>query len=224
MCIKIIACEVMKEELLSIKPKFDVEYEFVSMDFHLYPEKLKKELQSIIDRSTGYSRVILTFGLCGGATKDLRVTDSILTIPKVHDCIPVLLGSKEIYERVSQEEKGTFYLTCGWMISEKSILSEYKRISEKYGVKKASNVYSRIYGSYKRVLFIHTGCQRENESLAQSNEIANLLNLDHQITKGRIEFIEKIVNGPWDTDDFINIEPFGVILEEDFGIGVSELF
>lgn len=40
MTVKLIACEVMKEELLAIKTQCDIEFEFISMGLHLHPEKL----------------------------------------------------------------------------------------------------------------------------------------------------------------------------------------
>ncbi|MFT5873160.1 MAG: hypothetical protein ACI8WT_002102 [Clostridium sp.] len=220
MTIKIIACEVMKKELLSITPILDVEYEFISMNLHLYPEKLRMELQCIIERSTGYSRIILAFGLCGGAAKGLVATDCILTIPKVHDCISIFLDSDKVNEGVYEKKIGTFYLSCGYMNSEKSILSEHKRIKDKYGEKKALKVLSRMYEGYNQILFIKTGCCSEKVDIQQSGEIAKLLNLSHNTIKGSNSYIEGIVKGPWDNDKFINIIPLESLKEEDFNIGI----
>jgi len=215
---KIIACEVLKEELSAIKPLDAVDFEFVPLGLHLYPEKLGKELQRILDSSKGYSRVVLAFGLCGGAARNLRASDFFLTIPRVHDCIPLLLGSKERFEQLRAEEKGTLYLTCGWMKGERSTLSEYSRISKKYGEKKASNIWRRIYDGYRRVLFIFTSSKTKQESLQQSQMVARLLGLNHQTTQGTPIYIEKIVNGPWETEDFITIPPNEVIDESYFYI------
>lgn len=216
MTIKIIACEVMKKELLSITPILDVEYEFISMNLHLNPEKLRTELQRIIEKSTGYSRIILAFGLCGGAAKGLVATDCILTIPKVHDCISIFLDSDKLNEGVFQKKTGTFYLSCGYMNSEKSILSEHARIKEKYGEKKALKVLSRMYEGYNQILFIKTGCCSEKADIHKSGEVAKLLNLSHNTIKGSNSYIEGIVKGPWDNDKFINISASGIVKGEDF--------
>jgi hypothetical protein len=216
MKVKIIACEVMKNELLQIKKEDNTDIEFISLGLHLYPDKLRKELQKILDALVGYSRVVLAFGLCGGAAKDLKAKDFILTVPRVHDCLPVLFGSVAAYENARKEEAGTFYLTCGWLNGEKTILSEYERTCGKFGEKKAQSIIKRTYDSYKRILFVKTGNTEEESYLKKSYQVAALLNLKHEITEGNLKFVEKIVRGPWEDQAFINLLPNSTIMEEDF--------
>ena len=140
MTLKIIACEVMKEELLRIPCHQPVDYEFVSMGLHLHPDKLRLELQRLLDSAQGYEAVVLAFGLCGGAARDLQSPHAPLIIPRVHDCIPLLLGSQEAFRCCSAEETGTFYLSCGWILTERNILSEHRRVREKFGEKKAAAI------------------------------------------------------------------------------------
>jgi len=49
MSLKIIACEVIKEELLGVASGRDIEFEFLSQGKHNYPDKLGQELQDILD-------------------------------------------------------------------------------------------------------------------------------------------------------------------------------
>lgn len=216
MNIKIIACEVIKEELLSINPIHNTEFHFIPMGFHLYPQKLYAEMQQILAASSGYERVVLAFGLCGGASKNLRAPGTILSIPRVHDCIPVLLGSAEIFKQHQSVEKGTFYLSCGWFKSDKNILSEHKRLIEKYGEERARKVTAKIYSNYRRVLYIRTGHPEDRCCYGKSEEAARLLNLDFQTTMGQRGYIERIVNGPWNETEFINVQPGGILEEDDF--------
>jgi hypothetical protein len=44
MAYKIIACEVMKSELLAVKAGTDVDFVFVEMGLHLHPARLHEEL------------------------------------------------------------------------------------------------------------------------------------------------------------------------------------
>ncbi len=213
---KIIACEVIKEEILTIKPSHSVDFQFVSMGLHMYPAKLHKELQQLLDQSLGYSRIILTYGLCGGAAGNLLATNCLLTVPRVHDCIPLLLGSKPEYQRLQETAKGTFYLSGGWMEGELTLLAEYRRICQKYGQQRAAKVMSKMFDGYHRFLYIHTDHPREATNLAESRETASLLNLKHDCTHGNRRYLEKIVNGPWAEEEFINVPQGSSINELDF--------
>lgn len=208
---KVIACEVMKEEILSVDSLTDVEFDFVSMNYHLYPKKLTKELQNIIDSSIGFNRIILAFGLCGGASNGLKANNC-----KVHDCISIFLYNGEGCACDFEKERGTFYLSCSWMITENSILSEHQRIVERYGEKKALSILNRMFHDYKKVLFIKTGSCLEDELIVQSEEISKLINAKHEIIKGKTAFIKKIVKGPWDDKNFINIAPWETLKEDHF--------
>lgn len=213
MTVKIIACEVMRDEILAVTEGKPVKFEFISMGLHLYPQKLGQELQRILNSLSGYERVILAFGLCGGATKELKTADFTLTIPRVHDCIPLLLGSVKRYESFRQQEKGTLYLSHGWMNGERSILSDHGRLLEKYGAKKAASLLARIYDGYRRVVFIRTGNPLEEADLERSRYIGGLLRLEHQIAEGDLSYIKSMVHGPWPETDFIHIPPGGRIDE-----------
>ncbi|MBC3889235.1 DUF1638 domain-containing protein [Acetobacterium paludosum] len=221
MKIKVIACEVMKEEIQAIEGLDDLDFEFVSMDFHLYPKKLKTELQRIIDQSRGYDKIILAFGLCGGAANGLKATNCELVIPRVHDCISIFLCPKNGCVCDFKKEIGTFYLSNGWMITEKSILSDYQRILQKFGPQKANKILNRMYDGYKKILFIETGGVRQDEVIRQSKEIAELFKAEYETIQGQSAFIEKIISGPWDEENFITVAAQGIITEEDFGINAK---
>lgn len=219
MTIKIIACNVMKEELLAMKRKEsspEIEFQFVSMGLHLHPEKLHRELQKLSDQSRGYSRIILGFGLCGGAANQLRAPGCQLTIPRVHDCIPLLLGSISQYRQLSDQNIGTFYLSGGWIEGEHSFINEYRRICQKFGSPKALHILNQIFENYNQLTYITTGHPREEINLSESQNLAQLLNLTLAIQEGSPQYFEKIIYGPWDDADFINIAPGGIVDEQDF--------
>jgi Protein of unknown function (DUF1638) len=219
MLIKIIACEVMKEELLTIVSKDpipEIELQFVSMGLHIHPKKLHQELQELLKQSKEYSRIILGFGLCGGAANQLSAPDCRLTIPRVHDCIPLLLGSKLLYRQLSDQILGTFYLSGGWIEGEHSILNEHQRICDKFGAKKALRVLTMMFENYQRLLYINTGHPRETANLSEAQKLAQLLNLDLQIQDGNRQYLDKIINGPWDEAAFITIPPGEIVHEEYF--------
>ncbi len=108
------------------------------------------------------------------------------------------------------------YLSAGWVRGEAPVISEYPRTAAKYGEKRAASLLRRIYNAYRRVLFISTGSPQEEEHIQRSRDAAAILGLDHQQIAGDVRFIRRIVNGPWDNENFINIPPHGVIDELSF--------
>jgi hypothetical protein len=126
-----------------------------------------------------------------------------------------------MFEIFSQAEKGTFYLTCGWSLAEKNILTDFQRVCMRHGEKKARSVLARMYDSYKQIVFIHTGAADDSAALNQSQQIARLLELRHRTMPGDLSYLRKIVNGPWEEADFIQIAPQAIVTEEMFGISAN---
>ncbi|HOV68818.1 MAG TPA: DUF1638 domain-containing protein [Clostridia bacterium] len=206
--IKLIACEAIKEELLSVPTDNDIDFEFLEMEKHNFPKKLNRELQSKIDAARGYSKVILGLGLCGGALNNLRATNCPLIIPKVHDCIALLLGSGKRYEEEKNKVPGTYFLSKGLVCSAKSVLAEYARTAADYGEEEANGIFEMLYKNYKRILYVNTFIETPEEVFNRAKQTSRLLKLSYEETFGTKAFFDKLINGPWD-EDFIHISHMG---------------
>lgn len=207
MKIKLIACEVMKDEILSVSEARDSDITFIPMGLHLHPEKLNTELQRQLDSLEGYTHIILAFGLCGGAARKLKSKDSVIIIPKVHDCIPILLGSVKAYESIRSQEPGTYYYSCGWFKGKTTILSDYEGLLQKCGEEEALEIMKEMYDGYKNIVFIRTGHPDEELYIKMSKDFAKLLGLCFIPFEGQKCYIEKLVKGPWNDDEFIISDP-----------------
>ncbi len=204
---KIIACEVMKDEILSVPGMCDMDISFITMGLHLNPGKLNVELQRQLDSLEGYTHIVLAFGLCGGAARTLKSKDSTIIIPRVHDCIPLLLGSVKAYESFRSKEPGTFYYSCGWFKGNSTFFSDYEGLSEKCGEEDALEIMKEMYDGYKNIVFIRTGHPHEELCIEKCKEIAKLLDLCFITYEGKKCYIEKLVKGPWNDDEFIILGP-----------------
>jgi hypothetical protein len=69
---KIIAFEVMKDEILSVPGMCNMDISFITMRLHLNSGKLNVELQRQLDFLDGYTHIVLPFGLCGGAERTFK--------------------------------------------------------------------------------------------------------------------------------------------------------
>lgn len=213
--VKIIACEVMKSELCAIECQHEVEFEFVPMGLHLHPHKLRLELQEMITRADRFSRIILGFGLCGGAASGIRAINVPLTIPRVHDCIPLLVGSPSVYREIAGTA-GTFYLSGGWIKGKNSIRAEYDRILSLYGRQKTDRVIKTMFAQYRRFLYIKTGHRDEQALIAEAADLSAILGLSFDTLEGKTEYLHSLVNGPWNDEMFITVPPGEEVRESMF--------
>lgn len=213
---KIICCNVLKEELIKIPSEGDVDWDFLPMALHNQPAKLGQEVQELINASPGYDLLVLAYGLCGNGTENLIATHCPLVIPRVHDCIPLLMGSNETYQELRKANIGTYFLSAGWTEGGKGILEEHRYMSEKYGLRKAAMLEKTIYGHYNRLLYIKTNHPRRAEGLVYAKEAAGLLSLQLEEMAGRAAYLEALLNGPWDEKNFIRVEKGDLIRAECF--------
>jgi hypothetical protein len=89
----IIACEIFRPLIEKFVQAGD-DLIWLAIDEHLEPEKLRNNLQQLIDQSNNHE-VILVYGICGNATVSLESNNHVLWMLRVHDCTAALLGSNK---------------------------------------------------------------------------------------------------------------------------------
>lgn len=216
MTTKLICCDVFKEEIVNLNPPNDMDMEFISMGLHLHPAKLHQEIQSALDRVTGYSQVILGFGLCGGSLDGIKAPSCPMILPKVHDCIPVLLGSQAKYDALQQKNNKAFYFSGGWVEGDRMIIPEHERAVIKFGPKKAMRILNVLFENYNQLRYIHTGHPRHDETLAKTQEFADIVQLPCKETIGCLDYLQLLLHGPWDEEHFVMIPANGTVQQESF--------
>jgi len=203
----ILACQTLQAELtLAIQEtRVDFPIIYVESGLHNTPELLHKRIQEEINRIDNVDTILLLFGYCGNSLLGIKSDRSKLVLPKVDDCIPLLLGSCEARKSISKE-MGTYFLTKGWLDYEKNLLKEYERCIERYGQARTSKIMKIMLGHYKRFMLIDTGAYPVESVLAQTKDIAERLNLCHDITPGSLRLFHKLLQGEWD-EEFLVLEP-----------------
>jgi len=212
---KIIACQVVIEELLPLLPE-GVDYETLDLGLHVNPDKLRTTLQEKIDASgkeTG--AILLGYGLCSRAVVGLHSEKCSLVVPCVDDCIGIFLGSREAYLKQLKAEPGTYYLTKGWIEAGDNLFGDHNRMMERYGPEQAEALIKRMLQNYTRLVFINTGKYKVQHYREYSERTASRYGLRFQEILGATTLVEKMVNGPWD-EDFVVVPPSQTISYEAF--------
>lgn len=151
----VIACQVLKDLLEPLLPEESVDHVvFEDYGLHRVPGKMTQALQERIDKIEEPSVVALGYGLCGNGLAGIRSGTHTLLIPRVDDCIALLLGSRHAYLREFATEPATYYLCKGWLESGSHPLSEYHEYAEKYGVDDAQWILDEQYRNYRRLALV----------------------------------------------------------------------
>lgn len=212
--ILIIACNTLKNEIEMFKPRH-VNSMYIESGYHRYPRKLREHLQSCIDKA-GAEIIVFGFGLCSSSLSELHSKDKTLVIPRVHDCIGILLGSRERYDQEFKAAPGTYYLSKGWIEELRDPYSEYLEYLDEYGENVAKYIMERLYKNYSRLAFIYNDLSHLNEYRDYAKKVADFLNIKYEEVKGTNDYFIKLVSGNWNQEDFIIVLPGNSVEEKEF--------
>lgn len=224
----ILACNTIRDEIEKAAAETNCTYPiyWVESGLHLRPESLRQRIQEELERLDHADRVLLGFGFCGHAVAGLVSGDHELIIPKVDDCISLLLGSKENRDRCC-EAGGTYFLTKGWLEGELNIWKEYQAVLARFGEERTERIYRRMLAHYQYLGLIDTGAYEISVMLPTVTEIAAKLNLQARVLPGSDLYLKKLLSGPWDEGDFAIIPPHTRIelshLDANFAIQPSQI-
>lgn len=234
MRLKLICCEVFFREAcfaVAASPHV-IDPEFTPKGAHEDPTRLRDLIQSIIDKidKTGekgeYNAILLGFGLCGNATNGLRARSIPLVIPRAHDCCTILLGSRKSFlenfgSNLSAEwtstgyaERGVNYLRETDMGKQLGLDKSYRELVEQYGEENAKFIWDTLHPDRpgKDLIFIeipetaHLNYRQKFEKIA-AEEGRTL-----KVLQGDMRLIRALVNGEWNEDEFLVVEPGKTIM------------
>jgi hypothetical protein len=212
---KIIACATVGEEIQHLLPN-GMPHKFLEFGLHLTPEKLNTVVQEEIDRTREeVDTILLGYGMCSKGMLGLHSQRFRLVIPRVDDCIGLLLGSQAEYRRQCRKAPGTFYLTKGWIECGDDPLTEYRKLCERYGEEKAYRIEKRYIANYTRLALINTGGHDLEAYRQYAAMVADYFDLTLEEIPGSVRLLKKLLAGNWD-GDFVVVEPGGTVRFEMF--------
>jgi len=219
----ILACNTIRGELEKAAATTNCAHRFVWVEsgLHTVTDKLRGRLQEELDRLDGVRQVILAFGLCGNAVVGLKSGNHELIIPKVDDCITLLLGSKDNRQSCIRQG-GVYFLTKGWMEGELNIWKQYQSTVARFGLERTDRIYKKMLAHYKFLGLIDTGAYDLAEVIPQAREISTTLKLELITLKGTDQYLKRLLLGPWNHDKFLRIPPSTTIELTHLGFGPAE--
>ena len=211
----IVACKTLENELNLAISKTGVSYPIVWIEsgLHNVPKKLHARLQEVLD-SIQADRVLAVLGFCGNSVQGIKTGSFELIIPRVDDCISLLIGSMKERTDISNEYSA-YFLTDGWMRGERNLWVEYQYAIKKYGEEQAKSIAKMMYGHYRTLALLDSGATPIAELIAQTEIIAQTLSLEQKVFPASIAYIEQLLTGPWPEEKFVVKGPGQTIISED---------
>ncbi len=215
----IIACEVFRPELelLSQKMQNPPLIKFLKQGLHDTPDNLRKEVQALIDeveRTSAPANIVLAYGLCGRGISGVSTKKALLIIPKVHDCIPLLLGCGIDKEVRPEAFSKTYWLSAGWIkysaldfIIEKE--ARYKKYIEDYGQDSADYLMETEQGwksNYTTVSMIKWKELHTEQLVKEAMYIADDMKLPYNEVEANTCFVQELLEGGQNQEHFFHIK------------------
>ena len=234
MRLKLIGCQVLTRELdvvLANSPH-QVELETLTMGLHDLGAGMRSYLQDRIDAADGcgYEGILLGYGLCGRGTEGLRAGSTQLVLPRVHDCIGILMGGHERYQIYFERHPGAYYRSPGWIefqapgqslqpahAKTKRTLGERRTREEliaEYGEENGNYLFEQ-FRAYRRhysdLAYISTGTPSDENCRSLAQAEAEREGWAFNEVKGSLVLLQSMVNGEWDAARFLVVPPGATI-------------
>ena len=211
----VLTCRTLEDEVNAALAKSGREYEIVWLEsgLHNVPKKLTKRIQEELDGIEA-DRVLLAMGFCGNSLAGIRANSFQLIVPRVDDCISLLLGSVERRLAVSREH-AAYFLTEGWLRGENNICAEYLQLSRRYDEETLECLMEMLCGHYRTLGLLDCGVKPIEELEAETRVIADTLRWQQRRIPATLDYLSALLTGPWPREDFLLFSPGSVITAED---------
>jgi hypothetical protein len=233
MKIKLISCEALAREfyLAAANSPHVIDTELLAFGLHNTPDELRTTIQSAIDAAEGkgYDCIVLGYGLCSRGTADITARSIPVVITRMHDCITAFLGSRARYSTEFSAHPGTYYYSPGWIerkegdmeqgfidIHAQHYAEHYKEYVTQYGEDNAKFLIEQEqqwYSNYTRAAFIDMGIGAVEDYRRFTQDLATNRGWEYMELEGDMTLIRRLMDGDWDSEDFLVLKPGHKIAE-----------
>lgn len=244
MLLKAVICEVLTREIESLisGSPHKVDLEILTMGLHDLGVSMRPHVQQRIDAADdlGYDAIVLGYALCGRGCDGLRAGKTRLVLPRAHDCIGLLMGSRDRFLKYFENHPGVYYRSPGWIefqkpdqrleqasSSKQDIIGERRSLDEliaQYGEDNGRFLFEQ-FTSYRRnysgLTYISTGVAQEESLVSQARAEADKEGWAFEEISGSLDLLRRLLNGEWDGDDFLVVPP-GTAVRATLGDGIFE--
>ncbi len=232
---KLITCEIFFREICFClsQTKNIIDVVFMPKGLHDIGEKpMVSRLQEEIDKTdySKYEAILLGYGLCNNGIRGLHA-EIPLVVPRAHDCIALLMGSRKKYDEYFNQNPGTYFKSTGWIERDTNLHENEMSITSQLGMNRTYQEYVDQFGeeharylmdtlgdwfrNYKKIAYIDTQIGYFTEYKNITKKMAEEKGWEYDEISGSTVLLMKLLNGEWDSNDFL-VVPSGKQIQTAF--------
>jgi hypothetical protein len=228
MRLQFIVCKVMQREayFCAACSKNIVDVVLMPQGLHNEPDKLRSEVQKALARTCDiqgrqYDASLLGYGLCSNGIVGLSAGIPIV-VPRGHDCITLLLGSKDRYRQYFDSHRGIYWYSPGWIEGGSQPSRElYERLlkeyEQKYGHDNAQYLMKteqKWMKEYEWAAYVDWGLVDSDKYKKYTRQCADFLGWNYDELRGNPGLMQRLLNGDWSDSEFLIVERGKKIAED----------
>lgn len=218
--VALITCDVLRDEfaaLTATRPHV-VHVELMQQGLHNTPQILQQTLRDTVralEQKINCAAIVLGYGLCSRGIENVSTQRALLVVPRAHDCITLLLGSKERYARYVAEHPGCYWYSPGWNRCHTPPGPErYEKLREQYAQKYDPDDVDFLmeneqhwFKAYNRATYVDIGIGATPQDIAYTQRCAQWLGWDFDRQQGDPALLCELLDGPWHAERFLVLQP-----------------
>ncbi len=239
MRVAFIGCEVLFREfcIAAAHSPLVIDPVILPQGLHNTPADLRARLQLEIDRLDSgpdyassenneaiprqkYDALLLGYALCSNGVVGVTARHIPLIIPRGHDCITLLIGSRAAYQQYFDTHRGVYWYTSGWI--ERTLQPGVERYQytlnqyiEKYGEDNAEylmEMEQAWFKEYQWATYIDWKLPSAESDKKYTRECAEYLGWNYDVVPGDPQLMIDFLAGKWDDERFLTV-PAGSCIE-----------
>ena len=183
-------------------------------------KSMRQRLQQEIDAAnvSDYDAIVLGYALCGMGVAGLKAPAIPLVIARAHDCITLLMGSRDQYSQYFKANTGVYFRSVAWVergremhdqLGANGLSQDREALIARYGEDAGQYLYeeaTRYQRSYSKLTYIRTGSEFDDSCAKQAQAEAQDKSWTYEEFPGDLTLFRRLLAGDW-RQDFLVVAP-----------------